>query len=542
MLNEDGADRDVSEVVERFLKLFNGRWENDRPEHYCCLDSSRRPCHTSVAAARRDLFDALSELILCALLARMSESTKKWSELPRRACLLGFLCRCHHFMRVGSMAWLPRRDLLELHRLRGYDGAGRGARGQQARGRGARAKARAFLRGRRGRGGRGRGGGAAPPRPARAERDSLSPERAADDPHVKRKKRQAKAGAFWQSPASIQCTLALAVVSSPSRRLLASMFQTEQAAGIAAAGGAAAEALMENERKKGLSLSARFSLCGRLVRDGGSVDKASATLEENLVADVSALSSTALFSLPGALLRNRAYALNAFAAHWYRVVRRMKKKNSVYGLVHAFEADPDPDRTVDNYKNCFQEKQCCDDPWLFRRWKRRKYRDARGDVDLGNMKALQTAVTRLANAPMICSIVKLEVCHGELNNMLSKKHWWKMGPKPLFGDQILKNFRASLPMYQTLRLKTGAPSKKLNQFSAEQRSGKIVLKTARFVKTAFRSLARARVDQKSAGQARCKRRFIFQVYVDEEKEKLQIAQPGHVFQRGEFFAWKKRTR
>ena len=93
MLHEDGDNGDQSQIVQRFLKLFNGRWEKYRPEHYCVLDSSRTPCHRSAAAARQDLFEALSELIVTALLSNMKESTKKWSELPRRAALLGFLCR-----------------------------------------------------------------------------------------------------------------------------------------------------------------------------------------------------------------------------------------------------------------------------------------------------------------------------------------------------------------------------------------------------------------------------------------------------------------
>ena len=40
-------------------------------------------------------------------------------------------------------------------------------------------------------------------------------------------------------------------------------------------------------------------------------------------------------------------------------------------------------------------------------------------------------------------------------------------------------------------------------------------------------------------QTRCKRRFVYQVFVDEEREKLKIAQPGHVFQKGQYPVWKK---
>ena len=72
MDNRDTEDvENLQAIIERFLKLFNGRWENNKPEHFCCLDGSRVPCHPSVAAAKLDMADSVCELVVAVAWGRM---------------------------------------------------------------------------------------------------------------------------------------------------------------------------------------------------------------------------------------------------------------------------------------------------------------------------------------------------------------------------------------------------------------------------------------------------------------------------------------
>ena len=422
---------------------------------------------------------------------------------------------------------MPRDQALRFNRDRRYAeqhpvpaarGRGRFGRPRGLRARGQRAPAVAA---------------AAAPEP---QRDDVSPERAVDDPHVRRKKRQVKASMFWQTEASTQCSLAFAVVTQPARRLLACIFAVERDAGIMATGGIAAQGLLDDERKLGVSLGARFSLCGRLVRDGGAVDVATSALEQALVSDATALSSPTLFKNSDSLSRNRGYGLVAYAAHWSRINGRMKRKNSFYGLVRAFESDAA--EIEPRYQECCGSRPCCDDPWFLRRWKRKFFKNPDGTFNLVRMNWPKKAMQRASNAPMRCSIVKCEVLHGEMSNMVSKKYWWNIRPKPVIEDQVLKHLRSSVPLYhmsRALKSKRATGVRKLNQFSASRRTGKVALKTSKFARTAFAHLRTARVSRTST----CKRRFVFQVFVDEELAKLQSAQPDHAFGKGEYRAWKQ---
>ena len=193
-------------------------------------------------------------------------------------------------------------------------------------------------------------------------------------------------------------------------------------------GGRPARQILNNCQSLSGSASMRLRgnrLCGRLVRDNGPVDLTTKKLETMLVDDSSPLASTTLFAIPDALQKNRAYGLTAFAAQWIRIDRRFKKDNSYFGLVAAFESDDAPLR----YVRCCSKRLCCDDPWFLRRWKAGFYANDGGSVSSHNRDALKIGIGAAANGPMVCSIVRCEVLHGELNNMTRKRSWWSVAPE-----------------------------------------------------------------------------------------------------------------
>ena len=81
MKQDDDALPELFEKLEntmtRFMKLFNGDWQAERPQHYCCADvnGERRACHTTLQAARRDMADAATELTVTVFWSNMSENT-----------------------------------------------------------------------------------------------------------------------------------------------------------------------------------------------------------------------------------------------------------------------------------------------------------------------------------------------------------------------------------------------------------------------------------------------------------------------------------
>ena len=111
--------------------------------------------------------------------------------------------------------------------------------------------------------------------------------------------------------------LALAITSAPRRPMLSDIFTFERAAGILGVGGEAAAEWKAEDQKKNPA-TAHHSLCGRLVNDGGSVDREIAKLQDMLTSPESPLASPLLFR-PDRLKINRALGLNANASHWVRV-------------------------------------------------------------------------------------------------------------------------------------------------------------------------------------------------------------------------------
>ena len=148
---------------------------------------------------------------------------------------------------------------------------------------------------------------------------------------MKRKKRQRKSGMFWAKSSSKPLSLALAIATSPQRRLLADVFSAERSSTLLAAGGEAATLWHAQSRDRHQEPSG-VSFCGRLIQDGGPVDREAERLEQLLVSPASPLASPSFFDVPRALKGNRAIALNVNSSHYIRMSRRFKKGQQLLWL------------------------------------------------------------------------------------------------------------------------------------------------------------------------------------------------------------------
>ena len=384
-LDVDDGDDALDAAVERFMKLFNGDWRSGRPEHYCCGASDRIPCHANLQTARDDMAGAVVDINVTLIWRKCAEDSKKWCEVTRRSALYSFTAMCHNLMAKGAQAWLPK--------------AFRSARDDGV--------VVASQSGGRGRGGRGRGSGRGQDSGDASgavddRHKSPSPERADDDHYKRRKKRQLRSGSFWTRKGSKAKVLAVAIATAAQRTLLGDIFKVERAAGILAAGGEAAQQWHAKDKERNEAESP-FSLGGRLVRDGGSLDRAAQTVEELITAPSSPLGSRILFDMPKTFKANRAIALNVNASHNIRLTRRLKRVNSYYGLVRAF--DLPAEAMADEYIKVFGQRPCCDQASLIRRWKKHFYKGAGGGVDLHRRDQLQEAVQWTANRPESASSI-----------------------------------------------------------------------------------------------------------------------------------------
>ena len=523
-LASEAAVEKATEVVQRFLRLFNGNWNSDKPQHFCCLADRRLPCHVSPAAAIQDMQDCVSDLLVLVIRNKMEDNTKKWGEVARRACLTGFLGVVHNLMRQGSEAWLRKKELGVVQAGRGRGRARGRGRGQiRGRGRGAAAVAQ---------------DGAVEDGAAAVAQDGdgdgvrdLSPERAEDDFHTRRKKRERRAAVYWQNEDAVARVLAASVVTVPLRSFLGAVFGVESSSALLASGGVAAEAWYENERKKGVAQSSCTSLAGRLVRDGGAVDVCAEDLDELLKED-SPLGSPVLFKLPAALRGNRSAAMRAGAGHWVRVKAKMQKRNSYWGLVKAFDVNDEDDKMAE-YTECVNQESCCDDEWFMGRWKKRRCRS-------------QKAIDFFANTPMVCSIVCCEVQHSHFNNSVKATDWWKVGPTALIEEQLLKQFKGQVPRFLRERLrrkllkralKPGA-TKIRNQWSSAQSSGKVVAKAVGVIRKGLLQSTRQRKSVVSspanAEVITPARHFAFNAFLN-----VKLAELDTPHERGQWLPWKQ---
>ena len=104
-----------------------------------------------------------------------------------------------------------------------------------------------------------------------------------------------------------------------------------------ATGGGAAEIWKARDREREEDESCHL-LCGRLVRDGGALDREAKELDVLLTATESPLGSASLFDVPRDLRTNRALGLNANASFNVRLTRRLNKRSCYFGLVRAFDS------------------------------------------------------------------------------------------------------------------------------------------------------------------------------------------------------------
>ena len=170
------ADIDM-EDVRQFLAMFNADWDEDGLQHYCCklVNGERRPCCTGVAQSKAKMKVLVRKLLLPLFSSVSARDTNKWCEKSRSCCVTGFVSKCHNLMKNATRPWRRRR--------------------------------------------RNNGPGDA---------DDLSEVRADDDPHRKRRKREAKSGLFWAKPQTPDLLIAGAIVSKPVRSLLGRMFAAER--------------------------------------------------------------------------------------------------------------------------------------------------------------------------------------------------------------------------------------------------------------------------------------------------------------------------
>ena len=134
------------------------------------------------------------------------------------------------------------------------------------------------------------------------------------------------------------------------------------------------------------------------------------------MAPPSPLGSSTLFDMPQDCKANRAIALNVNSSHYIRITRRLKKVNSYYGLVRAF--DSPAEAMGDEYQKVFGERACCDCPYFIRRWKNKFYKGRHGAVHVGRRNRLKKAVLWTANRPMVVSIVRCETASARMVD-----HW-----------------------------------------------------------------------------------------------------------------------
>ena len=413
-LYRGGHDNTSLDDIRRFMKLFNGNWQEPVPQHFCCKPTDRSCCCNSPADAKTKMKAAFRS-VCQPLWSRVSQgATKKWCEPARAAAGTSLLANCHNSMKAGTAPW----------------------------------------------------------RKGVADDDSGSDVRADEDPSRSRKKREKKAGLFWGRRATSPVLLALSIVTSPVRKFLAQVFCAERNARLYSAGGKVTEKVISS----GLGPPEGHTYVGSFVMKGGHIDTTAAGLKK-LLSDQSPLMRCSLFGVAEGseeadelLSRHRGMVLRGIGSFESRVRKPLQKKDSFYGLLAACEAESAAEAL--EIARAFNASLECDADEMFVGRMRVKARRAAGTPE-DYLLAQGPLMTWAGNTPPLLTICDMETGHANFSNCLKAKGFAQTGPGAVLEDTLLQRWRNTVEDRNLLEIdrivasKQGSQNKpKRNQYSA----------------------------------------------------------------------------
>ena len=165
-------------LLQELLHYFNGDWAQDQWQHYCVKSrADRRPCCETIKHSKDKMADIMKRFSCQFVWDRITGSTKKWCQNPRRSSTLAVLVAVHHsFPQVVAQRW--------------------GCKSRSS------------------------------------ESSDHSEEQITDSYHAKKTKRRSKAVRFWANRKATGLLIRIGITSKPIRDLLGKHFAAEREAKI----------------------------------------------------------------------------------------------------------------------------------------------------------------------------------------------------------------------------------------------------------------------------------------------------------------------